>query len=230
MDDADLVRLCDAAKRLPALMVTLAPEGATGAQIAALRRAGAIVSLGHSDCTAGAAQAAIAAGATCATHLFNAMSQMANREPGLAGTVLDSRIPAGLIADGLHVAPQVMRVALAARHDGLFLVSDAMSVAGTALGEFRLGGRRIIRTGGRLALEDGTLAGADLSLPQAVAVLVAAGIAHRRALAMATSVPAAVIGRAGERGAIAPGRPADLVHLADDWRLAQVWRAGEALL
>ena len=118
MTEADLVRLCDAATALPALMVTLAPAAATPEQIARLAAAGVVVSLGHSDCTLAEAQAAIAAGARCVTHLFNAMSQLGNREPGLVGAVLDSAIAAGLIADGIHVAPEVIRVALAARPGG----------------------------------------------------------------------------------------------------------------
>jgi N-acetylglucosamine-6-phosphate deacetylase len=186
-----------------------------------------VVSLGHSDCTFDVAHAAISAGARCATHLFNAMSQMGNREPGLAGAVLAGGIAAGLIADGLHVAPAVMRVALAARGDGVFLVSDCMGVAGTGATELTLGGRRILRAGGRLTLEDGTLAGADLTLDRAVSVLVRqVGIPVDRAVAMATSVPAGVIGASDRCGHLSPGRVADLVHLDRDLMLRAVWRAG----
>lgn len=230
MSAEDLSRLCDAANALPTLMVTVAPEAVTVEQIARLRAAGAVVSLGHSDCTLADANAAIAAGATCATHLFNAMSQLGNREPGLVGAVLNSTISAGLIADGIHVAPEVIRVAVAARTDGIFLVSDAMQVAGTDQTEFRLGGRRIFRSMGRLTLEDGTLAGADLSLPQAIGFVVQkVGLSIERALAMATSIPAGVIGRGQETGHLLPGRSADMVHVGPDWGLKQVWRAGVAI-
>ena len=125
--------------RLPALMVTLAPASATPEQIAALAAAGAVVSLGHSDAGAAAARAAFAAGARMVTHLFNAMSQLGNREPGLVGAALDAEgVQAGLIADGIHVAPEAMRVALAAKRgaDRIFLVTDAMAVAGTDLDGF----------------------------------------------------------------------------------------------
>lgn len=231
MTAADLERLCAAARSLPALMVTLAPSAATATQIAALRAAGAVVSLGHSEATLAEARAAIEAGANSATHLFNAMSQLGNREPGLVGAILDGRIPAGLIADGIHVAPEAIRIAMAARPVGLFLVSDAMAVAGTEMAEFRLGGRRILRRAGRLTLEDGTLAGADLSLPQAIAVMVGeVGIAPARALAMATTTPARVAGAIRRVGRLAPGRRADMVHLGHDWRLTQVWRDGEPVL
>jgi N-acetylglucosamine-6-phosphate deacetylase len=230
MDATDLARLCEAATRLPALMLTVAPEAVTPEQIAQLARAGVIVSLGHSDCSYDTARAAVTAGAGCATHLFNAMSQLGNREPGLVGAVLDGRIAAGLIADGIHVSPATLRIALAARPEGLFLVSDAMAVAGSGATEFELGGRRILRRDGRLTLEDGTLAGADLSLPQAVAVMVRdVGLAPEAALAMAGSRPAAVIGAAGG-GVLSKGGRADFVHLAPDWALVQVWRAGDAIL
>ena len=229
MTEADLGQLCNAAQALPALMVTVAPWALTPEQISRLTAAGAIVSLGHAECTLREASTAIAAGARCATHLFNAMSQLGNREPGLVGAVLSGAVAAGLIADGIHVAPEVLRIALAARPEGLFLVSDAMCLAGTCLTEFRLGGRRILRDQGRLTLEDGTLAGADLSLPQALRVMVkTVGLGPEQALAMATSVPARLIG--AQAGRLVPGGAADFIHLDDDWQLRQVWRRGVPLL
>lgn len=230
MTSADLALLIEAAAELPALMVTIAPESVGVDQIRAMAAAGIVVSIGHTDCTARAAQAAMAAGARCATHLFNAMSQMGNREPGLVGAVLASDLHAGLIADGIHVDPVTLRVALTARTGGIFLVSDCMALAGTDLTEFRLGGRRILRAGGRLTLEDGTLAGADLTLPDAVRTLVTSvGIPAERALAMASSLPARVIGR-DDLGHLRPGAIADMVHLAPDWTLRGVWRAGQAVV
>jgi N-acetylglucosamine-6-phosphate deacetylase len=219
----------EAAAELPALMVTVAPESVTLDQIGAMASAGVVVSLGHTDCTATVARGAMAAGARCATHLFNAMSQMGNREPGMVGAVLGSDGFVGLIADGIHVDPLTLRVALAAKRDGVFLVSDCMALAGTDRTEFHLGGRRILRSQGRLTLEDGTLAGADLTLPRAVQVLAQdVGIAEERALAMASSIPAAVIGR-GDLGHLRPGARADMVHLSPDWALQGVWRGGTAV-
>ncbi len=227
MDATDLARLCDAAQALPALVVTVSPASVTPEQIATLTAAGVIVSIGHSEATEAEARAAFRAGARCVTHLFNAMSQLGNREPGLVGATLDSTVAAGLIADGLHVAPSTLRVALAARPHGLFLVSDAMAVAGTELTEFMLGGRRILRKDGRLVLEDGTLAGADLSLPRAVQVLVqSVGTPPERALAMASAIPAQLIGAATRVGHLAPGMAADIVHLGHDWGLQGVWKGG----
>ena len=230
MAEADLARLLEAAALLPALMLTVAPEAVTPDQIGRLAAAGVVVNLGHSDCDAGTARQAEAAGARCATHLFNAMSQLGNREPGLVGAVLSGSMAAGMIADGLHVAPATMRVALAARDKGIFLVSDCMGVAGTDATELRLGGRRILRQGGRLVLEDGTLAGADLTLDRAVGVLVReVGVAPERALAMATSVPAAVIGAADRHGHLAAGRAATFVHLDKSCVLQAVWRDGQRI-
>jgi N-acetylglucosamine-6-phosphate deacetylase len=229
MDAADLELLCKAAAELPVLLVTLAPQSVTLEQIAALAQAGVIVSLGHTDSTAAEAKAAFAAGARCVTHLFNAMSQLGNREPGMVGATLDSDVYSGIITDGVHVAPEGLRIALAAkRGDGLYLVSDAMAAAGTDVTEFMLGGRRILRSNGRLTLEDGTLAGADICLPRSIRYLVeTVGAPLELALAMATSRPAACISASGRLGSLAPGLAADLVHLTDDLALGGVWVAGD---
>lgn len=228
MTDADLSQLIQAARDLPSLMVTLAPASVTPEQIAKLTAAGVIVSLGHTGATCAEAQAAMAAGARCATHLFNAMSQLGNREPGVVGAVLGSDMVAGIIADGHHVAIETLRIAMAVRPKGLFLVSDCMAVAGSPAQEFRLGGRRILRAGGRLTLEDGTLAGADLTLPQAVRGMVeTVGLPLAQALAMVTSTPASLLGKSNTLGRLGPGLPADMVHLATDLQLAGVWLSGQ---
>lgn len=228
MEPEDLARLCDAARALPVLMVTLAPESVTPDQITALSGAGVIVSLGHTDCDHDTARAAFAAGARLATHLFNAMSPLGHRAPGLVGAVLAGKAQAGLIADGIHVHPAAMRAALAARAEGIFLVTDCMGFAGTDLTEMPLQGRTIYRRDGRLTLADGTLAGADLRMDRGVQVLVGqAGIAPERALAMATSEPARAAGLSNEYGALREGRRADLVLLDDDLALRSVWIAGQ---
>jgi N-acetylglucosamine-6-phosphate deacetylase len=230
MEEGDLELLLAAAAELPALMVTLAPEAVSAAQIAALAAAGVIVSLGHSDTSEGAARAAIGAGASCVTHLYNAMSPLAHRAPGLVGAALDSAVRAGIIPDGVHVAPAAFRIALAMKPGRLFAVTDAMAVAGTEATEFTLNGRRILREGGRLTLTDGTLAGADVTLPQALRWMTAeAGVPVETALAMTTSVPAEVLGLS-DRGALRAGCVADLVHLSDDFALHGVWRGGARLL
>jgi N-acetylglucosamine-6-phosphate deacetylase len=231
MEPDDLALLCDAARRLPVLLVTVAPEGVTVDQVRTLAAAGAIVSLGHSDTGADAARAAFHAGARLVTHLFNAMSQLGSREPGLVGAALDTEtVRAGLIADAVHVSPAAMRIALAAKRgaDGIFLVTDALAGAGTDLESFELGSRTIHRRDGRLTLADGTLAGADIDVPGALRVLVNdVGLTLGQALRMATAAPAAAIGEGNWLGQLTPGAPADLVHLDDGLRLTSVWRAGQ---
>ncbi len=229
MGDDDLARMLNAKASLRHLKVTLAPEAATPGQITALDRAGILVSLGHTDCSYDQARAAIAAGARCATHLFNAMSQLGNREPGLVGAVLDSGLACGIIADGIHVALATLRIALAAKPEGAFIVTDCMAFAGTDLSEMRLNGRRVRRRDNRLVLDDGTLAGADLTVPQALHILTRdIGLPAERALSMATRIPADLIG-ATERGRIASGARADLVHLTADFNVQATWIAGNLL-
>lgn len=195
-DDLDLLR--QAAHRLPVLKVTLAPEAVTPDQVAHLAEAGVVVALGHSDCDYDTACRYEAAGARLVTHLFNAMSQVTPRAPGLVGAALDrGGLSAGVIADGIHVHPANLRAAWAAKrgHGRLYLVTDAMAVAGTVLAAFDLGGRRIHRREGRLTLADGTLAGADIDMLGALRVLRDAGIGLEESLPAATSVPAGLIGR-----------------------------------
>lgn len=227
----DLSELCHAARHLNRLIVTLAPNRVTPEQIAMLSAAGVIVSLGHSDCSYDQAMAARRAGARMVTHLFNAMSPLASREPGLTGAALTGDFDVGLIADGVHVHPQTMAIALAAKRAGrVFLVSDAMAVAGTKDKSFRLGGREILRQDGRLTLQDGTLAGADLTLPRAARVLVTeVGLPVEQALAMASRLPAEAVGLADRHGCLMPGRVADLVHLTDELTLRAVWRRGRRI-
>ncbi|MEL6167268.1 MAG: N-acetylglucosamine-6-phosphate deacetylase [Pseudomonadota bacterium] len=233
MDASDLDVLVAAAGELPVLMVTLAPEMVQPQQIAALTKAGVIVALGHSEASFEEAQAAIAAGARVATHLFNAMNPLASRSPGLVGAALVSgEVSAGLIADGVHVDPAAMAVALAAKQGPgrIFLVSDAMAPAGTDLSGFGLQGRWIARKAGRLTTEDGTLAGADLDLPRAVQTVRKLGVAEGAALAMASSVPADVAGIGDRAGRLDAGRAADFVHLGPDGRLSGVWRGGRRIV
>ncbi len=220
MEDADLERLCAAAKRLPKLKVTVAPENVSLAQVRQLVDAGVLVSLGHTDAPFETCVAYARAGASCATHLFNAMSQMGNRAPGLVGAVLDTpQLSAGVIADGIHVHPASLRAAWVAKRrtpGQLFLVSDAMAVAGTTETEFLLDGRRITRAEGRLCLPDGTLAGADLDLTTALAVLTRrCGISLTEALTAATSTPAGLIGQKCDLSR--PGQAlTDMIRIASD--------------
>lgn len=197
MDTADLHMLLDARRQLPVLKITVAPENVTSEQVSTLADAGVLVSLGHTNADFDTCKHYIKAGARCATHLFNAMSQLGNREPGLVGAALESpELSAGLIADGIHVHSTCMRIACQAKAGPgrIYLVSDAMAVAGSERREFFLDGRRISRANGRLTLDDGTLAGADLNLTTAIRVLKEeVGVPLQLALQAATSVPASLI-------------------------------------
>ena len=233
MQEDDLAMLVEAAHRLPVLMVTLAAESVRPDQVRALAGAGALVSIGHSDADFEACMELAAAGARGVTHLFNAMSQLQGRAPGLVGAALQSgELSAGLIADGIHVHPDSIAVALRAKRGpgGIYLVTDAMATAGTDLDGFDIHGRRVNRRDGRLTLSDGTLAGADLDLAQALRVMVnRVGLSRSEALAMATARPAALAGLDGEVGALLPGRRADFIHLDDALQLRATWRGGDRI-
>lgn len=233
MSDAEMAALCAAAGTLPSLYLTVAPESVNPTQIRALADAGAIVSLGHTECGYAAALAAFDAGASVATHLFNAMSQLGNREPGLVGAALDDgRVWAGLIADGIHVHPATLRAALAAKQGPgrLFLVTDAMATIGTDMASFTLNGREIRRADGRLTLADGTLAGADLDMISAVRFVVnTLGLPVDEALRMAATYPAEMLGRADEIGTLRIGARADILWLNHDLQIGKIWQAGAAV-
>lgn len=221
MTEADLSLYLEAATRLSCLKITLAPESATPRQIAALAGAGVHVALGHTECTAAEATTAETAGARLVTHLFNAMSQMKGRAPGLVGAALASdQLRAGIIADGLHVDPVSLLAALRALGRRAYLVTDAMAVAGTAQDRFTLGGREILRREGRLTLADGTLAGADLNLPRAMALIAKLGLPMEEVFALATSRPAEALGLAPRHGTLTPGEQADPIWIAPDFSRA----------
>jgi N-acetylglucosamine-6-phosphate deacetylase len=203
-----------------AVMITLAPEAVAQGQIAALAATGAVVSLGHSDATAQAVNAALAEGARCFTHIFNAMSQMQGREPGMVGAAINADAHAGIICDGHHVADAMIALALRARPvpDRMFLVSDAMpTVAGPD--RFTLYGREVRLQDGRLVNGDGALAGAHLTMAGAVRRLIRqVGADPQTALRMAVTVPAGLIWQPGL--ATVEGRRArDLVLLDPGWEM-----------
>ncbi len=220
MTDRDLATLIQAASDLPVLMVTVAPESATPEQVRALVGAGALVSLGHTDADFDACMAYANAGARSVTHLFNAMSQLGSRAPGLVGAALASGdLSAGLIADGIHVHFETIRAAWAAKRGPgqIYLVSDAMAPAGSDIREFCLEGRRVTRESGQLTLDDGTLAGADLDLATSVRNLVEhVDVPLSDALQAATSAPARLAGMPGHVGSITVGSPADLIRISAD--------------
>ncbi|MER9868653.1 N-acetylglucosamine-6-phosphate deacetylase [Mesorhizobium sp. M0136] len=230
MLDSDQAMLIAARKNLPVLLTTVAPESVEPGQVSALSRASIVVSIGHSDTGYATARAFAEAGATVVTHLFNAMSQIGNREPGLAGAAIDAgTFYAGIIADGIHVDPATMAIALRAKQGPgkILLVTDAMATIGTDMTSFTLNGRTIHRKDGRLTLADGTLAGADLDMISAVRfVHRVVGLDLDEALRMASLYPAQVIGQSCRLGRFAKGTAANIVSLSDDLDIKSVWIDG----
>lgn len=233
MTAEDLTFLRDAKDTLSVLLVTLAPEAVSTAQIEALAAAQIIVSLGHSDCSYDSAAACARSGAHMVTHLFNAMSPMSHRAPGLVGAALDTdSLHAGIIADGIHVAPSVLRIALRAKAGPgrIFLVTDAMASIGTDLASFQLNGRTVHRRGGRLTLDDGTLAGADIDMAASVRFIHrTVGLPLETALAMASLDPASALNLAPRKGMLTSGADADIVVLDENLQVAATWIGGNCV-
>jgi N-acetylglucosamine-6-phosphate deacetylase len=203
-------------------LVTLAPEADPDLAATRLLHArGVRVALGHSTATYGQALAAVDAGASLVTHLFNGMSPLHHREPGLAGVALDDqRVTPTLIADLVHVHPAALRLAIA-RKRNVALVSDAIAIDAQWA---RSRGIREIDGAPRLA--DGTLAGSVLTMDQAVRNIVGIGVPLERAIEMASTIPAELLGL-DDRGVIEPGRRADLVALdPGDLSVRAVWKDG----
>jgi len=228
MTEADVAKL--ARVDCGAVMLTLAPNKVAPELIGKLAAAGILVSLGHSEATAAEAHTALVAGARSFTHLFNAMSQMTGREPGMVGAALaDTGSYCGLIADGHHVHDAALKVALAAKlHNRMVLVSDAMPTAAGGPDRFELQGRTVTRRDGRLQLDDGTLAGSNLTMDEAVRYCTQRlGVSLEDALRMASLNPAAFLKCDHELGRIAPGYLASLVHLSDDLRVLRTWIDGK---
>ena len=226
MTEADARRLIDARVGV----VTLAPASVSLEQIGLLAAHGIVVSLGHSEASAEQARGCFDAGARSVTHLFNAMSQLGNRAPGVVGAALaDRRVYAGFIADGLHVHETAGRLAFQLKGpERLTLVSDAMPPAAGGPDSYALHGRKVTRRGMSLTLDDGTLAGAVITLHDAVRFAAQRlGASLEDALRMATSTPARLLRVADRHGVLAPGARADLVHLGDDLALRGVWFGGE---
>lgn len=209
-------------------MVTLAPEIVPCEAIRALADAGVIVCAGHTQANADQVAAALDNGLSGFTHLFNAMSQLTPREPGVVGAaLLDENSRCGIIVDGHHVDPRVLKLALrAAPLRKFMLVTDAMpSVGGRKA--FVLDGQQIAVVDGKCSNADGTIAGSDLDMASAVRNAVELlDLSLADALAMASTHPAAFLGLDHEFGRIAPGYRADLVLLDDDLNALQTWIGG----
>jgi N-acetylglucosamine-6-phosphate deacetylase len=212
-------------------LVTVAPENISPAQIRQLVVLNVIVCLGHSNADAATVQAALDAGATGFTHLYNAMSPLTSREPGMVGVALaDPHSWCGVIFDGHHMHPVAAKVALAAKAKGkLMIVTDAMSPVGTDDREFDLFDGKVQRDGDKLTDADGRLAGSVLDMAGALRYAIdSLGVVPEEALRMASLYPAQFLARHGA-GRIVAGAQADLVLLDNNWQVQASWINGRPL-
>src|SRR5271169_410048 len=215
-----------------AQILTLAPELPGALElIAAARKAGVVVSLGHTDATYEQAQAAIAAGASHAAHVFNAMRPFSHRGTGVIGAVLTSaKVSAELIADGVHVDEAAMRMLVELKTpERVILVSDGISATGMPDGKYQLGMFEVKVTGGVARNAEGKLAGSTLTLDRALRNIVALGVPLPAALRMVTANPARQIGLGARKGVLGPGADADLVFLDEKLEVSGVMTRGAGL-
>ena len=210
-------------------LVTLAPECVRSGTVRALHERGALVFAGHTEASYEQVQSALTEGLAGFTHLFNAMSQLGPRTPGTVGAaLLTPQAYAGLILDGHHVASGSVAVLRAARGmERVILVSDAMACIGTTATGFMLQGQRIRVDAGRCIDAAGTLAGAAITLADAVRIGVSQyGLQPEQALASATRIPAELLGLSGSYGVLQVGARADAVVLDAQWRPIAVMQDG----
>lgn len=228
MTDADVARIANA--DCGSVMLTLAPNRVPPDLIKSLAGQGVLVSLGHSEASLAEVARALASGARAFTHLFNAMSQLNGREPGMVGAALsDPESFCGLIADGSHVHDAAMKVALAAKpRNRIMLITDAMPTAAGGPYSFALQGRAVHLVKGKLVLDDGTLAGSNLTMDEAVRYCVARlGVSIEDALRMASLNPATFLRSEHELGRIRSGYLASLVHVSDNLQVLKTWIDGK---
>ncbi|MGH9962883.1 MAG: N-acetylglucosamine-6-phosphate deacetylase, partial [Pyrinomonadaceae bacterium] len=204
-------------------LITLAPENPGAREfIEHIRSKGIVVSLGHSNASCEVARQAILAGATNATHTFNAMRDFNHREPGILGAVLtDSRVWAELIADGVHVDPTAVEMLLRCKGTRkILLITDAIAATGMPDGDYQVGSVSVKVSQGVCRSPEGVLAGSTLTQDAALRNMVGwTGIPVEEAIYMLTRNPAESLGVSGSKGSVQPGKDADLVLLDDNLRV-----------
>ncbi|HSK67874.1 MAG TPA: N-acetylglucosamine-6-phosphate deacetylase, partial [Candidatus Limnocylindria bacterium] len=204
-----LVRIATVAPEMPGCMECVRELSAHGVT----------VSIGHSDATFEQAMDAVAAGAGYVTHLFNAMSPMHHRAPGVTGAALASGVYAELIADTQHVHPGLFGMLRKVKGEKLLLVTDCTRAGGIGDGDFTLGGQAIRVRGLSCTLEDGTIAGSVMTLAQAVLSFSShAGVSLAEAVPHASLYPARAIGLGDQKGSLEPGRDADVALFGGDMK------------
>ena len=220
--DSGVVRLITVAPELPGVDRLIDAGRARGIEFA----------IGHSGADYDSVLAAADRGLRQATHVFNAMQGLHHRVPGTLGAVLDERrILAQLIADGLHVHPAMVRLLLRAKGPaGVILISDAMRATGLGDGDYELGGQAVCVRDGAARSADGALAGSTVLLDEILRrVMRFAGLDLAQALPMATAVPAAALGLAGQKGSLQSGADADVILLDDEAQVKLTMVAGRVV-
>jgi N-acetylglucosamine-6-phosphate deacetylase len=208
--------------------VTIAPENFTGAMIKQLHDADIVVSIGHSNATYAQATTAIQNGASFATHLFNAMSPMTGREPGVIGAIYDHQIYSGIIVDGIHVDYANVRISKKILNEKLILVTDATAPVGANITEFDFVGTTVYYKDGKCFNQDGTLGGAALTMIEAIENSVKhVGIELAEALRMATIYPAKAISVDDKLGSIKVGKIANLTIFDNDFNVVSTVLNGQ---
>jgi N-acetylglucosamine-6-phosphate deacetylase len=227
-DPGLLLRLLDLA---PVRMITVAPELGGADEVMELAvRSGAVVSAGHSDAPFELAYEALDASVAGVTHLFNAMSAMHHREPGLPGAAFaHPRAVCGLIPDGHHVHPEMVGLSFRMLGpDRIYLTTDAIAAAGMPDGEYRLATRTVYMESGVPRLGSGTMAGSVLTMNEAFRNMLAfTGCTVPEAARMSSTTPARLVGEGRRKGRLAPGYDADVTVLTPDLSVETVWRGGE---
>ena len=215
-----------------AQILTLAPElpGALDL-VRDARKAGLVVSLGHTDATYEQAQTAIAAGASHAAHVFNAMRPFSHRGTGVIGAVMTSpKVSAELIADGVHVDEAAMKMLVELKStERVILVSDGISATGMPDGKYQLGTFQVVVSGGVARSAEGKLAGSTLTLDGALRNIVSLGVPLISGVQMITANPSRQLGLGTRKGVLAPGADADLVFLNDKLEVSGVMTRGVGL-
>ena len=231
--DAEAVERLLAASSGVLRQVTIAPEHAGAAEaIARFVDAGVAVAVGHTGADFATALAAFDAGASILTHAFNGMRGIHHRAPGpVVAAMHADHVTLEVINDGVHVHPDVVRLAFAGAHGRVALITDAMAAAGSDDGTYLLGSLEVVvQDGIARLLEGGSIAGSTLTQDVALRrAVVESGIALDEAVGALTVAPAAAIGRAGDLGRLDPGYAADAVLLTDDLVVDAVWGAGARL-
>ena len=216
----------------PVCLVDVAPEAEGSKAFAARAKAYCTVSAAHTNSDYETAEKAFEAGFSHATHLFNAMTQLGSRTPGVVGAVFDSdSVTAELICDGFHIAPATLRIAFQLLgEDRSVIVSDAMMASGLADGDFELGGQKVYVRDGKALLADGTIAASTTNLYDEFRNVLRFGIPFRQALKSCTINPARVIHADKETGSIVQGKRADLLVLDRDMEIRMVIARGEIVV